>query len=116
MAHRSCPANGAACPRNGGCLEPWSDNVKCSRCVNHLRRRKIFKTDAKLPFDIAYVKWIDANGAQLLTSALRHLREDGDPVPIPGAILDMLLPSRAEWSAGVERQHGGGLCSEDARL
>lgn len=74
-------------------LEPRSDNVKCSCSVNHLRRRKIFKTDAKLPVDIAYVKWIDANGVQLLTSALRGLKEDGDTVPIPGAILDTLLPS-----------------------
>lgn len=57
---------------------------------------KIFKTDAKLPFDIADVKWIDANGVQLLTGTLVDLRKEGDTTPLPGAILDTLLPSRAE--------------------
>lgn len=57
---------------------------------------KIFKTDAKLPFDIADVKWVDANGVQLLTGTLQDLRQEGDTTPLPGAILDTLLPSRAE--------------------
>lgn len=57
---------------------------------------KIFKIDAELPFDIADVKWVDSNGAQLLTGTLVDLRKDGDTTPLPGAILDTQVPSRAE--------------------
>lgn len=57
---------------------------------------KIFKADAKIPFDITDVKWVDANGVRLLTGTLVDLRKDDDATPLPGTILDTLDPSRAE--------------------
>lgn len=56
----------------------------------------VFKTDAKLPFDITDVEWVDANGVQLLTGTLVDLRQDGDTTSLPGAILDTQVPARAE--------------------
>jgi len=56
----------------------------------------VFKTDAKLPFDITDVKWVDANGVQLLTGTLVDLRKEDDTTPLPGAILDTQVPARAE--------------------
>lgn len=70
----------------------------------------VFKTDAKLPFDITDVEWVDANGVQLLTGTVVDLRQDGDTTPLPGAILDTQVPSRAERL----RELGNRMAAESA--
>jgi len=57
---------------------------------------QIFKIDGNVPFGITDIKWVNDHGVSLLTGKLLDGRKEDDTTSLPGRVLDLQVPSRAE--------------------
>lgn len=57
---------------------------------------QVFKIDGNVPFGITDIKWVNDHGVSLLTGKLLDGRKEDDTTSLPGTVLDMQVPSRAE--------------------
>ncbi|AOJ43209.1 hypothetical protein WJ23_36115 [Burkholderia lata] len=57
---------------------------------------QIFKIDGNVPFGITDIKWVNDHSVSLLTGKLLDGRKEDDTTSLPGRVLDLQVPSRAE--------------------
>jgi hypothetical protein len=70
----------------------------------------VYSTDKASPFSIADLQWVSQRGVRFLTGSLIDARKEGDETPLPGALLDLQVPGRAERA----RRLAGQMAAESA--